>query len=340
MITEGLSDGTSYVRGQVLLQGCSNPDLLTRGSFDLYPICTNSGLWSPIAQPFTGNLGWIGDGAVELSQFDTNLLAVRSHLNFFYGLGPPLSTGLPANLCIWGQGFFTVRDPVANILYATRQGGFQLDAVGYLVTTNGLRLQGLNNENSMQCGDMTITTPDTPERALALTNYLIDFQGNIDVTLPDGSQVMRGQILLQYYRNLQGLIPAGNGLYSNLTAAVPIFTNGLSGYIQQSYMQVGAVEEPPITPALQLLPTSGFILLINNFGGGAVESSSDLQNWDVVNPIYSASLNVAEFYDTSPATQKFYRVVMPPPPVVGVVQPIGVGAGTPPPGGIISLHQL
>jgi flagellar hook protein FlgE len=339
VITEDLSDGSSYVRGQVLLQGCSNPDLLTRASFDLYPISTNSGLWSPITQPFTQNLGWLASGAVELSQFDTNLLSVRSNLNFFYIQGAALVTDIPANLCIFGQGFFTVRDPVANILYATRRGSFQVDAIGHLVTTNGLRLQGLNNTDLTQSGDITIDTPDAPDRSLALTNYSIDFQGHIYVNLSDGSQLLRGQILLQYYRNLQGLIPAGNGLYSDLTAGVPMFTNGLSGYIQQSMIQPGAVEQQPIMPALQLLPASGFLLLINDFGGGSVESSSDLHNWDVVSPIYSANMNVAEFYDTSQSTQKFYRVVMQSPESGGVTQPVGV-SGTPSPGAVEVLHQL
>ncbi len=131
VITEYLSDGTSSVRGQILLEDCSNPDLITRTNFDLYSLVTNTGLWSALAPPLTGNLGWLVDGSVELSQFDASLLAVRSNLNFF-AQGFITATNVPSNLGIMGLGFFTVRDPVANTLCATRFGAFQLDALGHL----------------------------------------------------------------------------------------------------------------------------------------------------------------------------------------------------------------
>jgi flagellar hook protein FlgE len=335
MISEYLSDGTSCVRGQVLLRNCSNPNLLTRASFDLYPIQADSGLWSPISQPFTNDLGWLDSWTVELSQFDTNLLAFRSNLNFFIQ-GPVVFTQIPANLAIMGAGFFTVRDPVSNNLYATRWGGFELDDLGHLVTSNGLRLQGLDNADLTQTGDITIDTTGAPNPSLTMTNYSIDLQGNIYVALSDGSQFVRGQILLQYYRNLQGLSRSGNGLYSNLTVAEPMFTNGLSGYIEQSQILSGGVEQPPILPALQLLPASGFRLLINDYSGGVVESSEDLRRWEVVSPVYSADLNVAEYFDTSPSAQKFYRVVIQPPTEEGP-QPI---SGSPTSVGPLVLHPL
>jgi flagellar hook protein FlgE len=107
-----------------------------------------------------------------LSQFDTNLLALRSNLNFFIQ-GPLTATSTPANLAIAGLGFFTVRDPVANILYATRWGGFQLNSFGHLVTSNGVCLQGLNNAGLTQSGDITIDPAGAPNPALQLVNYSI-----------------------------------------------------------------------------------------------------------------------------------------------------------------------
>ena len=321
VMTEYMSDGTSSVRGQILLEDCSNPDALTRASFDLYPINTNSGLWSPLAQPFTGDLGWLSSGSVELSQFDTNLLAVRSNLNFF-SQGMLVATSLPANLAISGLGFFTARDPAANILYATRWGGFQLDSLGHLVTTNGLRLQGVANAGLTQSGDIIIDTAGAPDPSLEMTNYSIDYQGKIYVCLSDGSQFLRGQVLLQNYRNLQGLSPDGAGLYSNLTAALPVFTNGLSDYVQLSAIVSGCVEQPAPLAPLQLLPAGGFRLLINDYDGGTVESSSDMRLWEVIGPINYGVLNQAEYFDTSPTTQKFYRVVMQLPGAQGMSQPI------------------
>jgi flagellar hook protein FlgE len=312
VITETLNDGSIYVTGQVLLQNCSNPDLLIRESFDLYPIITNTGLWSPLAPPSIENLQWIEEGELELSQFDTNLLAVRSNLNFFVQ-GALTETSLPANLSILGNGFFTVRDPLSNILYATRRGAFQLDSLGHLVTANGLRVQGFTNSGLMQYGDITIDPAGAPDPSVTLSSYTIDSQGCIQVVLSDGSQFLRGQVVLQNYRNIQGLSVAGNGLYSNLTAAVPLFTNGLSVYILPATMQSGTLEEPSGLPApLQLPPASGYRLFINDVGGGLaqVESSCDLRHWDVIGPVNPSELNTAEFFDPSPATQKFYRVVV------------------------------
>jgi flagellar hook protein FlgE len=311
VVTEGVSDGTAFVRGQVLLQGCSDPDLLTRAAFDLSPIVTNSGLWSPIGAPFTASLGWLAQGALELNQFDTNLLQARSNLILnFFEQGAPLFTDTPASLYIWGPGFFTVRDPEASILYATRVGAFQLDAIGHLVTTNGLRVQGLNNVDLTEVGDITIDAGDADPTA-TVTNFSIDLQGNIQVALSDGSQYLRGQVVVQDYRNIQGLSPAGNGLYSNLTAALPVFTNLPADYIPENTFESGAVEQPYTVPLLQLPPESGFRLYISNYDGGTLESSGDLLNWSPVGPINSSVMNDAEFFDTTPSTQKFYRVVLP-----------------------------
>jgi flagellar hook protein FlgE len=311
VVTEYLRDGTSTVRGQILLEGCVNPDLIARTNFDLYPLVTYTGLWSPLAPPLTGNLGWLVEGTVELSQFDTNLLAVRSNLNFF-SQGPIIATDVPSDLGIMGLGFFTVRDPVANVLYATRWGDFQLDALGHLVTTNGMRVQGISNYNDGQIGDITIDTAGAPDSSLKPTNYSINSLGDIVVSLSDGSEFIRGQVLLQAYRNLQGLRPAGNGLYSNLTAALPMFTNGLPGLLQGG-IQAGAVEQPPPPPpTLQLPPASGFRLFISDLTGGTVESSIDLIHWDVIGQVNgSPDLNVAEFFDTPQTMQTFYRIVTP-----------------------------
>jgi hypothetical protein len=122
---------------------------------------------------------------------------------------------------------------------------------------------------------------------------------------------LRGQVLLQDYRNLQGLIPAGSGLYSNLTVALPIFTNGVPGSSQLGCIESGYVEMPSGTPAvLQLLPASGIRLFINHLTAGTLETSSDMIHWDVVGPVCGSDLNIAEFFDTPQATNKFYRVVV------------------------------
>jgi flagellar hook protein FlgE len=311
VVTEGISDGTTVARGQILLQSCSDPAILTRGGFDLYPIAAKSGLWSPATAPFTANLGWLAEGSLELSQLDTNLLQARSNLILnFFEQGAAVATGSPASLCILGPGFFTARDPAANVFYATRAGAFQLDTMGHLVTSNGLRVQGLNNIGLTEAGDITIDAGDADPTA-TVTNFSIDSQGNILVALSDGSQYLRGRVVAQVYRNIQGLTAAGNGLYANLAAALPVFTNLPADYIQESEFVSGAVEQPYTVPPLQLPPSSGFRLYISNYGGGTVEASDNLVNWSPVGPIYYSLLNEGEFFDTTQSTQKFYRVVLP-----------------------------
>jgi flagellar hook protein FlgE len=304
IITEYLTDGSSLVRGQILLEGCSNPDLITRTNFDLYPIITNSGLWSPTAPPMTGNLGWLVNGTLEESQFDTNLIAVRNSLNFF-SQGYLAPTGIFSDLAIEGPGFFTVRDPAANTLYATRCGAFQLNTLGYLVTSNGWAVQGFTNEFSAQLGDITIPP--------ASVSYTTDQNGNIEATLPDGTSISCGSVLVQQYRNLQALTPIGSLLYSNLAAAIPMVTSNSSPY-PLDFIQSGAIEQPaPSPPAIQLpLPAGGFHLYISDLATGTVQSSTDMIHWSAIGSVEgSPDLNVGEFFDTPSGNQTFYRVVVP-----------------------------
>tara|TARA_A100001037_G_C15119399_1_gene623042 strand:+ start:183 stop:1862 length:1680 start_codon:yes stop_codon:yes gene_type:complete len=53
-------------------------------------------------------------------------------------------TGVRTDLAIAGEGFFLVKDPTTNELFATRAGDFRTDKNGYLVTNGGQRVQGLN----------------------------------------------------------------------------------------------------------------------------------------------------------------------------------------------------
>jgi flagellar hook protein FlgE len=69
-LTVTLSDNTSFVRGQVLLQNYSNPSALTREGANLYSAGAAAG---PLAQPTppeTAGLGKILSGALEMSNVD------------------------------------------------------------------------------------------------------------------------------------------------------------------------------------------------------------------------------------------------------------------------------
>ena len=130
--------------------------------------------------------------------------------------------------------------------------------------------------------------------------------------LADGSVFLRGQVLLENYRNLQGLKPVGSGFYSNLTAALPLWTNGPSAYVPLGRIQSGALEVPPAPPLpLQLPPVSGLRIFVTDLPTGVwpLESSSDLVRWEVLGQISSSDVNTGEFFITAQVTQKFYRIV-------------------------------
>ena len=58
--------------------------------------------------------------------------------------GAMKNTGVRTDMAINGKGFFLVKDPTTNELFATRAGDFREDKNGYLVTNDGYRVQGKN----------------------------------------------------------------------------------------------------------------------------------------------------------------------------------------------------
>jgi len=70
-------------------------------------------------------------------------------LRFFRSTSPVIrQTGKLTDLAISGDGFFIVKDTANAELFVTRKGEFQVDAKGFLVTRQGLRVQGFNNASN------------------------------------------------------------------------------------------------------------------------------------------------------------------------------------------------
>ena len=155
------------------------------------------------------------------------------------------STGIPSDLAISGNGFFVVRDTVTNAQYATRSGDFSVDANGYLITDTGERVQGYSDAGLTTLGDIKIDATGAPATAApgaTVQSYAINGQGQVTVTLSDGTSFVRGQVLLQNFQDPNELVSVGNNLYSNMSAAGPLAaisapsTNGLGT------VQAGALE--------------------------------------------------------------------------------------------------
>jgi flagellar basal-body rod protein FlgG len=146
--------------------------------------------------------------------------------------GNPTNTGNAKDVAIIGGGFFQVLMPDGTTSY-TRDGTFQLDPNGQLVTASGFQVQP------------AITLPQNT------TSLTIARDGLVSVTVA-GSQnsVQVGQLQLATFMNPAGLQSNGENLYSETDASggpnqtVP-GQNG-AGYLSQNYVEasnVNVVEE-------------------------------------------------------------------------------------------------
>ena len=131
------------------------------------------------------------------------------------------------NLAIEGRGFFQILLPNGNTAY-TRDGGFQLDSQGQIVTALGFALQPA----------ITI-----PADALTIT---IGGDGTVSVTQPNSSTPTQvGNIQLADFINPGGLQAIGNNLYLETASSGPATTgdpgtNGL-GVVNQGFLEASNV---------------------------------------------------------------------------------------------------
>jgi flagellar basal-body rod protein FlgG len=142
--------------------------------------------------------------------------------------GSLTSSGKDYDIAIRGEGFFKITMPDGRTAY-TRDGSFELDAQGRLVTAAG---------NIVQPG-ITI-----PQNATAVT---INTQGQVSATVPGSTtSTQLGQIELAHFINKAGLQGLGDNLYFETPASgtpqngTPS-TDGL-GDLQQGNLESANVE--------------------------------------------------------------------------------------------------
>ena len=143
--------------------------------------------------------------------------------------GDATTTGNPLDLMIQGQGYFQVQLPDGQIGY-TRNGAFQLNQQGNVVTADGNPLQPL----------ITI-----PSNAQTIT---IGTDGTVSVTLPGQQQAQQlGVIQLATFPNPGGLQSVGQNLLMPTTASgepvvgTPGGSEGL-GTLQQGMLEQSNVD--------------------------------------------------------------------------------------------------
>ncbi len=182
------------------------------------------------------NLRPAGAAGSEAGQLPTGLqvgLGVRTAASTrHFGQGALQQTGNNLDIAIKGEGFFQIQQPDGTTAY-TRDGGFQVDANGQMVTTAGQAL----------APGITI-----PANAIAIQ---IAANGTVSVTLPGQTahQVL-GQIQTATFINPAGLDPRGGNLFGETAASgtpntAAAASNG-HGSLQQGFVEgsnVNVVEE-------------------------------------------------------------------------------------------------
>jgi flagellar basal-body rod protein FlgG len=182
------------------------------------------------------NLRQAGAASSDQTQLPTGLqvgLGVRPvATSRIFSQGNLQQTSNNLDLAIKGQGFFQVQLPDGSTGY-TRDGSFQVDASGQMVTNNGYILQP------------GITIPGNAQ------SVTIAPDGTVNVTVPGQATPQSvGQLLLAGFVNPAGLEPKGQNLWGETAAsgapnAGAPESGGLGG-LQQGYVEtsnVNVVEE-------------------------------------------------------------------------------------------------
>jgi flagellar basal-body rod protein FlgG len=182
------------------------------------------------------NLRPAGSNSADQTQMPTGLqmgLGVRAvAMARNFSQGNLQATGNSLDVAIKGHGFFQVQMPDGSTAY-TRDGSFQLNSQGQIVTNNGYVIQP------------GITVPANAQAVTVTTD------GTVQVTLPGQTAPQAlGQIQLAAFVNPAGLEPRGENLFTetaasgNANAGAPL-SNGL-GSLAQNHVEtsnVNVVEE-------------------------------------------------------------------------------------------------
>jgi flagellar hook protein FlgE len=157
----------------------------------------------------SGNTPAIGVGTgVQIASINTN-----------FNQGSLASTGKGTDVGISGNGLFHVKNPIDGLEYATRAGDFRWDDQGYLVTSQGYRVQGATGAGLGTVGDLQLGTPPAGSQRQSIS---IDKVGNIVEFYSDGTSATTNRLLLQQFTDPSALVREGHNLYSGLLAAGPV----------------------------------------------------------------------------------------------------------------------
>ena len=254
-------------------------------------------------------------GMLELANASLSLLELRRKMRF-EAQGAIHVTGIATHLAICGKGFFMVRDPVTGQKFALRRGDFHWDTAGYLVSQEGFRVQGLADAGLTQLGDIRQDTtgapPSTPPNAKVRAVAIAE-DGKILIRLTDGTEFVRGCILLQLFREPFLLQELPSRLLSNVRAAQPRDAMAAPGSVGVGRIEAGALEiEVPPKEFAPLAPRGCPRLEILSEMGARIriQATTNFRDWQTVDEIVNEN-GIMDWADLRARTaqSRFYRLI-------------------------------
>jgi len=151
--------------------------------------------------------------------------------------GSLTNTGNTLDLALNGRGWFQVTTPDGDTLY-TRDGAFNTNATGQLVTTDGYTVTP------------AILIPPTA------TNVTVSQTGIVSATIPGQAIPQQlGQLTIANFINEAGLLPTGSNLFQQTAASGPptvgVPGDPAFGMIQQGYLEASNVD--PVSEITNLI---------------------------------------------------------------------------------------
>jgi flagellar hook protein FlgE len=140
-----------------------------------------------------------GKGGVNPMQ--VGLGAAIASIDMAFSSGSPMTTNLPTDLSIEGEGFFMVSPDDGETIYYTRAGNFTRDAQGFLVNSQGMKLLSVDGE------------PIQISRNDGIVSYSIGKDGTITTVDDTGALDTPYTIGVMVFNNPAGLKKVGNSLY-------------------------------------------------------------------------------------------------------------------------------
>ena len=167
-----------------------------------------------------------------------------------FSAGAISQTGSALDFAINGEGFFSVKSPISGQIAYTRNGNFSTDGVGYIVDSNGSRVQSLpidaaGNPTSFVPQDTLL--PATNAAGATFSGVAVKADGTITAAYSDGSLTNVGKVALASFGAPTGLLQVGtqdwqatgnSGLATYSTPGAAGKGNILSGSLEQSNVDI------------------------------------------------------------------------------------------------------